>query len=301
MNKEWIPNINIGQDYDKAYQDATIHFDVLGRMADFFGRDMPMHLHAEYCQIHLILSGKTLFNIDQNVFKAEDCAAFYTPPATPHAFLTEPTAPGYVITIHSSHLQKIMVELNKYSNQESLLMPFCIDKQKASETDKIYWEQLLNLFKMLKAEWASSSLYQQNSIESIVKLIFINMLRLSGEEHPKKQHSQNEILCFREFSTLIEKYFLKEKQIQFYCQQLNINESRLNYLCKKITGASPKKMINNRILLEAKRLLTHTNKNLTEISYTLGYIDPSYFSRFFIKHANISPSEFRKHHRTEST
>ena len=299
MKKEWIPNITIGQDYDVAYKDATIHFDVLGKMADFFGRDMPMHLHAEYCQIHLIRSGKTLFNIDQNVYETQDCAAFYTPPATPHAFLTEPTAPGYVITIHNTHLQKIMAELNAYSHHNSLLMPFHIDQQKDLQPEQKHWEQLLNLFEMLKLEWSRSSLYQHDSIEAIVKLILISMLRLSGTEQPQKQHNQSEILCFREFSTLLEHHFLTEKNIQFYCEALQINESRLNYLCNKITKLSPKKMINGRILLEAKRLLSHTNKNLTEIAYTLGYLDPSYFSRFFLKKTGMSPSDFRKHYRNE--
>ncbi|MCB5161000.1 helix-turn-helix domain-containing protein [Marinomonas algarum] len=296
MTKEWIPNINIGQDYDVAYQDATIHFDVLGKMADFFGRDMPMHLHADYCQIHLILSGKTLFNIDQNVFQTDSGGAFYTPPATPHAFLTEPTAPGYVITIHNTHLQKILSELNSYSNHNSLLMPFHLDRQKDLAPDNSHWNELVNLFDMLKTEWHRDSLYKLDSIEAMVKLIMITMLRLSGDEQPKKQHSQTEILCFRRFSTLLETHFLTAKHISFYCHALNINESRLNYLCKKITGISPKKMINGRILLEAKRLLSHTNKNTTEIAYTLGYLDPSYFSRFFVKNTGMSPTVFRQQH-----
>ncbi|MBR7890048.1 helix-turn-helix domain-containing protein [Marinomonas sp. A79] len=294
MTKEWIPNINIGQDYDIAYQDATIHFDVLGKMADFFGRDMPMHLHADYCQIHLILSGNTLFNIDQNVFQTDSGGAFYTPPATPHAFLTEPTAPGYVITIHSTHLQKIFSELNSYSNLNALLMPFHLDRQKGAGPNTSSWGELVNLFDMLKTEWYRDSQYKLDSIEAIVKLIMITMLRLSGYEQPKKQHSQTEILCFRHFSTLLETHFLTAKHISFYCNELNINESRLNYLCKKITGISPKKMINGRILLEAKRLLSHTNKNTNEIAYTLGYLDPSYFSRFFVKNTGMSPTSFRQ-------
>lgn len=294
MKKEWIPNITIGQDYDIAYQDATIHFDRLGKMADFFGRDMPVHLHAEYCQIHLILSGKTFFNIDQNIFETEGCAAFYTPPATPHAFLTESTAPGYVITIHNSHLQKIMAELNAYSDHNALLMPFYVDQKNQLKSEEQHWQQLLTQFEILKLEWTESYLYQSSSIEAIVKLIIINMLRLSHVTEAKKQHNQTEILCFREFNKLVESYFPIEKKIQFYCQALQINESRLNYLCNKITGLSPKKIINKRITLEAKRLLTHTNKNLTDISYTLGFIDPSYFSRFFLKNNELSPSEFRK-------
>ncbi|MEL0637555.1 helix-turn-helix domain-containing protein [Marinomonas sp. TI.3.20] len=297
MTKEWIPNIDIGQDYDASYNDAIIHFDKLGHMADFFGRDMPMHLHAQFCQIHLVKTGKTLFNIDQNNYETNGCAIFYTPPATPHAFLTEPSSPGYVITIHSSFLQTIMSHLDAYRINDSLLMPFCISQEDSDADRTSHWDAMSNLFAMLKHEWKLNTQYKSEAIEGIVTLIFINMLRLCDAPQAKKQHNHSEVQSFRAFSTLVENHFSSKKQTSFYCEQLNINDSRLHYICKKIANISPKKIINGRALLEAKRLLSHTNMNLTEISYTLGYIDPSYFSRFFIKNIGVSPSEFRQKNR----
>ena len=44
---EWIPNIILGQDYDRRYLDAPIHYDVLENLAAFYGRDMPVHRHAQ--------------------------------------------------------------------------------------------------------------------------------------------------------------------------------------------------------------------------------------------------------------
>lgn len=297
MGKEWIPNLNIGQDYDVSYRDAMIHFDKLGKMADFFGRDMPMHLHADFAQIHLILSGHTLFHIDQNSFETNGCAAFYTPPATPHAFLTETNAPGYVVTLHTAFLQQLMDELDAYRNLNGLLMPFCI-KQEQSGVSPM-WDTLLSLFEILRQEWQEDALYKDCSVHATLKMILIYMLRLSGSSMSDKQHNSSEVQSFRQFSTLVEQHFLTQKPLSFYCQQLGINENRLNYLCKKVTDQSPKKILNGRILLEAKRLLAHSNKNLTEIAYTLGYMDPSYFSRFFARHTGESPSDYRKSQRQD--
>ncbi|WP_424018428.1 hypothetical protein [Marinomonas arenicola] len=58
--------------------------------------------------MHLVKTGKTLFKIDQNNYETNGCAIFYTPPATPHAFLTEPSSPRYVSTIHSSVFKTII-------------------------------------------------------------------------------------------------------------------------------------------------------------------------------------------------
>ncbi|WP_228377142.1 helix-turn-helix domain-containing protein [Chryseobacterium sp. FH2] len=68
--------------------------------------------------------------------------------------------------------------------------------------------------------------------------------------------------------------------------------------CKNTTGLSVSQHIQNRIVLEAKRLLYHTDKSVKEISFELGYDDYPYFSRFFTKAAGMSALKFRsKRHR----
>ena len=295
MSKEWIPNINIGQDYDSTYRDASIHFDKLGKLADFFGRDMPMHLHADYCQIHYIQTGNTLFNIDQNSFATQGGAVFYTPASTPHAFLTEPEAPGYVLTAHTSLIQTFLDRLDRYSNNNLLLMPICLAQQSLKPDE---WQPVASIFELMMGEWRHQSDFKLEALESLFEFLLIQLLRLADTKSPRYQHTHGEVVTFREFSQLVEKHFVEQKQLTWYCEALNINENRLNYICRKIAQVSPKKIINGRNLLEAKRLLSHTNMNLTEIAYTLGYLDPSYFSRFFIKHTAMTPSEFRRTHRT---
>ena len=52
-----IPNINIGQVYDQRYADSELHFEHLDNLANFFGRNMPVHYHDRFYQIHIILDG----------------------------------------------------------------------------------------------------------------------------------------------------------------------------------------------------------------------------------------------------
>ncbi|MBJ7539609.1 4-hydroxyphenylacetate catabolism regulatory protein HpaA [Marinomonas transparens] len=294
MIKEWIPNLQIGQDYDSKYRDADIHFDQLGAMADFFGRDMPVHMHADFCQIHFVLTGKTQFNIDQNLYKTNGCAIFYTPPATPHAFLTEVNAPGYVLTLHHSLISNLVSELRTLDENRFLLLPSCITANEVKADQQHIFDATLSLVNMIKAEWTANHSHKDDVIQGLIKVLLLNVFRLSESDPKANSSNRHEVEIYKHFNQLIESHYKTEKSIAFYCQELDINESRLNYICKKVTGSPPKVLINSRVILEAKRHILHSNQSFNELSYELGYLDPSYFSRFFQIKTGLTPSEFRK-------
>jgi AraC family 4-hydroxyphenylacetate 3-monooxygenase operon regulatory protein len=296
MTKEWIPNLQIGQDYDSKYRDADIHFDQLGAMADFFGRDMPVHMHADFCQIHFVLTGDTQFNIDQNLYKTSGAAIFYTPPATPHAFLTEANAPGYVLTLHHSIANKIADELGGHAQNRFLILPSCLTYKNTSPEKKELFRTTLELIKIIKSEWSSELTYKNDAILGLIKILLLNIFRLSESDEKTNSSTRHEVEIYKHFNQLVEDHYKVEKNISFYCQQLNLNESRLNYVCKKVSGSPPKAIINRRVILEAKRHIVHANQSLNELSYDLGYLDPSYFSRFFQIKTGQTPSEYKKRH-----
>jgi AraC-like DNA-binding protein len=95
------------------------------------------------------------------------------------------------------------------------------------------------------------------------------------------------------FQKLIDKHFNQNKSVSFYAGELNITPNYLNMLCKKQFGRSAGEMITSRLILEAKRLLYHTDSDISQIAFDLGYEDPSYFTRTFKKVEKRTPTEFR--------
>jgi AraC-like DNA-binding protein len=75
---------------------------------------------------------------------------------------------------------------------------------------------------------------------------------------------------------------------------MNISSKILNVATSQIVGSSPKKMIIERIILEAKRLLFQTNHSTKEISFLLGFEEPTNFNKFFKKHTYITPIKFKE-------
>jgi len=96
------------------------------------------------------------------------------------------------------------------------------------------------------------------------------------------------------FNQLIDIHYKEEKSVAYYASRLNISPNYLNILCKKYLNISANQIIQERVVLEAKRLLQSTDLSIKEIAYELGFIDHAYFSNFFKKQTGTSPTKFKE-------
>ncbi|HNL27682.1 MAG TPA: AraC family transcriptional regulator, partial [bacterium] len=114
-------------------------------------------------------------------------------------------------------------------------------------------------------------------------------LRDQGFREKRKDADWDEVVRFRE---LLENRFTEHKTVFEYADEMGIGLKKLERLTMRILGKSPKAIVHERLLLEAKRLLAYTNRSVKEIAHHLGFDDPSYFVRYFKRFANITPLEF---------
>ena len=98
----------------------------------------------------------------------------------------------------------------------------------------------------------------------------------------------------RQLERLIDKNFLKLKKPADYADLMNLSPAYLNNLCKKHLGKTLSDLINERIVLEGKRLFAYTDLNVAQVSNKLRFSEPSYFVRFFRKNAGITPEQFKE-------
>ncbi len=136
-----------------------------------------------------------------------------------------------------------------------------------------------------------------NSQSDILRNLLYNFLlhaerKLREQSAPeiKKGAYQDYVIHFKD---LLEQNYKSHKQVSYYAATLLISEKRLNQATTKLLGKTIKKLINDRLMLEAKRILVHTNLSIKEICYTLGFDEPTNFIKFFKKHASITPTDFR--------
>ena len=294
---EWIPNIVIGQDYDRHYENASLHFDVLGRMADFFGRDMPVHLHARYLQIHFIEGGESHFYIDDQVYHCQGACCFLTPPSVPHSFMTEPGVTGYVLTLHESLLWQLLHDSQHTHLEAERVVPIGIEQRQLDADGQRQWQRLALTLESVQDEWNQHNSDKRFALETLVRLLLLQLLRLAPAASPSQIVNSEELRQFRRFSELIEREFRQRWPLIKYCAAIGVSESHLNHICQRVANCPPKRLIHDRMLQESKRLLRYSSHTINDIGYQLGFTDPSYFSRFFRKQAGITPKGFREQER----
>lgn len=129
----------------------------------------------------------------------------------------------------------------------------------------------------------------KDSCNILVALITSQYL---AEAKPTETLSRFEVIN-KAFKTLLEGNFINSKKPTEYAQTLNISTAYLNECVKNTTGQSVSYHIQQRIILEAKRLLYHSDKSVKEIATELGYEDYAYFSRLFAKTTGITALAFR--------
>lgn len=113
-------------------------------------------------------------------------------------------------------------------------------------------------------------------------------------EQQQAKHSRRHIELVVSFRRLLAEHLATSRQPSYYASLLNISTVYLNEVVKKVTGMSATIYIKNETVLQAKRLLVHTDLAVKEIACRLGIDDCAYFSRLFTQTTGISPTQFRE-------
>jgi AraC-like DNA-binding protein len=168
---------------------------------------------------------------------------------------------------------------------------FSVAQIQISETASLF----ADLFKLMEKELENENDISQSDI---LKNLLHNFLLLSERERRKQNFTEikkgadfDYVMLFKD---LLEINYRKLKQVSGYAKMISVTEKRLNRATSKTLDKSPKQMIDERVMLEAKRLLAHTNESIKEIGFDLGFDEPTNFIKYFRKHSNSTPVEFRK-------
>jgi AraC family transcriptional activator of pobA len=161
--------------------------------------------------------------------------------------------------------------------------------------DGVQQEKINLLLAVFVDEFNTADNIQRDMLQMVLKRLIIIVTRLAKSQYiSDKNLTDDKLDIVRRFNLLVENHFREEHQVQFYADQLNRSPKTLANLFAIYNHKSPLVVIQNRIMLEAKRLLMYTDKSAKEIAYELGFEDAAYFSNIFKKQTSLPPSDFRK-------
>ncbi len=137
---------------------------------------------------------------------------------------------------------------------------------------------------------------QGDMLQMLLKRFIIICTRLAKEQLIVKELNDSQVDLIRRFNVLVDINFKTKRKVKDYADMMHKSPKTLSNLFSIYNQKSPQQIIQERVVLEAKRAILFTDKQTQEIAYDLGFEDPAYFSRYFKKVAGISPSEFREAH-----
>ena len=162
---------------------------------------------------------------------------------------------------------------------------------KLCESDEKQFELMRELF---LNDLSIKDHLQGEMLRSLLKRLLIISTRLLKNDLPDASLGKPQMDLIREYNILVEKHFKEFHKVKEYANLLHKSPKTLSNLFSKHINKSPLNVINERIILEAKRLLLYSDLSNDEIGTELGYKDASHFSKFFKKHVGINPSVFKK-------
>ena len=183
----------------------------------------------------------------------------------------------------SDHLFKFIVSANQ-ENEQTILIPDNYEKK---------FQRICDDLNEVSQEWKDEhkfkGFYHNLCLFLIQCEILVDSLRGEQSNLPNKN-----IADFITFTGLLENHFKSEFRVEFYLEQLNVSLKVLTKLTKTYFKASPKSVIDQRRILEIKRLLKGTAKSSKAISYDLNFDEPTNMFKFFKKHVGLTPKEFKE-------
>lgn len=265
---------------------------LVSRLGDYVKQHQHLYKAHRHTFFHLVLfsGGSGQQQIDFKNFEVQSNLIYFMIPGQVHSwnFSTEPE--GYVVNFSATYFSDLILNpayLHKFrffdGNPEEQVIHL---QQETSNKVILIFEDILK-------EGEQGKMIDDDFVKLALLRLFIEVARATSGQLKVPENSYNYRLL-KNFTMLIDENFATLKLPKQYAELLHITPNHLNAVCNNLLGVAAGKLIRDRIILEAKRLLINVDLRVTEIAVKLNFQDQSYFVKFFKRYEGITPDKFRK-------
>lgn len=288
MKEKILPILHIN-DFDEApRQDPDVYVQSFREHVAQYQFIRTPHRHDFYL-LALFTKGQGIHTIDFVDYPIQPGSVFFMSPAQVHAWTYSDDTDGYLFFFNAAFY------LVDFPARKLVDFPLfhSLAKPPVIHLPGTVGHDIQALFLHLYEETISSNYRREDIIRSYLNILLVKLsgLLLTRQSTPLSPHGQSQM---QQLELLVEKHYLDHKTVQSYADRMALSEKQLYTICQRALGKSLQKIIQERLLLEAKRLLVHTDLSVAQVADRLNFLDHSYFNRFFRKAAGITPEQFRR-------
>ncbi|EAR08629.1 helix-turn-helix domain-containing protein [Reinekea blandensis] len=273
-----------------------VHIESIAERSSQQGWHIRSHRHHNMIQLIIMTQGSVDILLDNQQRSLSGHGLIYIPNEVVHGFHFEPDTTGHVLSVATPFLTDIQTLLQTEVNPAWSLTPAVVKLHSSSELVPIF----IHLRELLVGEFRQQKQYSHALLKCLLGALFTTFARTSNIAG-LQTGSDHHIAQLQRFIALIDDHYKEHLRLDWYAGELGISLSTLNRICQSLLNQSGKKLIEERLVLEAKRRLIYTLDSVENIAFSLGFDDPAYFSRFFTKNTELSPGRYRRQHAQTSS
>lgn len=241
------------------------------------------HKHRRLLQFLLVQKGSAFVHLDGDDYPLLPGQAVSIAPGFVHGFDFSPGSNGLVVTMDNEFIEPLYGRFSEH--------PACVSQ--------ITWvtnassRVLGKLFDCLAEAFEDATPGSLSMVLILAEALFSAWVcETQTQTHLEHNGRDRAETHFYRFEKLVNEQFTTHKTVQWYADQLGLSPEHLNVVCKQVASTMALKIIHQRIILEAKRMLTYTQLTIEQVSVSLGFKDPAYFSRFFKRLVGLAPRQY---------
>jgi AraC family transcriptional activator of pobA len=258
----------------------VLHCETIADRSELHDWELAPHRHARLHQVLLIANGGGWATLDGKTHALPTGSLVNVPPERVHSFRFEKDTRGWVTTLADELLDELLVGVGTLRSE--------LDQACVLSADTFVTQTVHQIWLEFSAQEKARALVLRG-----LSGVLLGWVARQLAQSTLADAKFNDAELVQRFKELIELNFKAHWTVSQYAKALSISPTHLSRLTRAANGSSALRMIEARLMREARRNLAYTNLSISSIAYTLGFTDPAYFSRVFTRDAGISPKAFR--------
>lgn len=266
--------------------DDCLHYESVAVRGQEMDWTIPAHRHEGLHQFQFLHRGSVRGTIDGREFEVSAPALLMLAPGSVHGFAYTRDTEGHQVTVPTGTLRELLADAQFLGTElkASFVLP-ALDSAQAQECQ--------DLFQRIATEFRQQRPGRVHALLACATLLAVLFVRGHGEAFDRARPQGARDTLVQRYLALVEQHYRQHQPLGFYAETLSVTPDHLSRSCRAVLGQSALDLLNERRMLEARRLLAYTSQSVAEVAQQLGYDDPAYFSKFFQRSTGNTPSAYR--------
>jgi AraC family transcriptional activator of pobA len=280
-----VPSFYLYGEPQRSVTEGFVHVESLDDRSRPSEWTIRPHVHRDLNHIILISEGGGFMQAEMETVAFDAPCLLLIPAGIIHGFSWHQESRGWVTTIADSYLHALL--------ERDTDLPALFRNAGTIALQRDDRDQIEARIERLAQELGWVGRGQRAAIEATLLWLMVDAVRRLAVGTERVPSPSRDGVVVARYRARVEQRFRRRESVAFHARELGVSERRLRIACGRIAATSPAAMLDERRLLEARRLLLYSNLTVAEIGYAVGFEDPAYFSRFFARHTGCSPRAWR--------